>query len=317
MVGKAHFIAIDWGTSHLRAYLCHISVKQPIQVIERVNSLGVQKIQSDFQTTLLETISPWVERYGVLDILMIGQIGSSIGWKETPYLPCPIAPEQIIYAGMSFCCHGNPITIFPGLSCQIAPHHFDAMRGEECQLLGWLNLSAANKQGRHLVCLPGTHTKWVLIEDGVVQLFKTALTGELYDLLSNQSVLIQDKATETDFDFDAFTQGAKFILDSEIDNFSHGLFSVRSQQLFNNTSPKQAHCYLSGLLIAHDVKAAINAKEWDFSGLPPITIIGPEHLSQCFANVLSRCQINTQLVSVNQATLKGFEVVYQKMSQYH
>ncbi|WOT05029.1 2-dehydro-3-deoxygalactonokinase [Shewanella youngdeokensis] len=309
-----HFIAIDWGTSHLRAYLCLVSAYQPVQVIERVNNFGVKKIQSDFKTTLLESITPWIEQHGVLDILMIGQIGSSIGWKETQYLPCPVAPSSVISAGVNFVCNGNPITIFPGLSCQTLNGLFDAMRGEEMQLLGWLNLNPLHQQGRHLICMPGTHTKWVLIENGIVQVFKTALTGELYDLLSNHSVLIQQTTSKAEFDFDAFNQGAQFIIDSDIDNFSHGLFSVRSEQLFGDTSAKQAHCYLSGLLIAHDVKAALQAKEWDLSTLPPVTIIGSNHLSQCFAKVLNYCQISTKLSSAYEATLTGFEVVYRTLN---
>ena len=151
-----------------------------------------------------------------------------------------------------------------------------------------------------------------LIEEGKVILFKTALTGELYDLLSSNSVLIQEKVSDLDFDFDAFVQGADFSLSSATDSFAHGLFSVRSKQLFEGFTTKQAHAYLSGILIGNDVRAAKHATEWALSQLSSIAIIGPTHLNQCFAKALSLCHVKTTLWNVTDATLAGFNVVYQQ-----
>ncbi|GGB65285.1 2-dehydro-3-deoxygalactonokinase [Shewanella inventionis] len=307
-----HFIAVDWGTSHLRAYLCLAEANKPLTVLEQVNNVGVKKVLTDFQTTLMDSIAPWAKRFGHLPILMIGQIGSSIGWKETQYLHCPISPTDVISAGTQFNCQGHQITIFPGLRCQLHNHLHDSMRGEEFHLLGWLAMAPQHLVGKHLVCLPGTHTKWVLIEDGKVVLFKTALTGELYDLLSSNSVLIQEKVSDLEFDFDAFIQGADFSLSSATDNFAHGLFSVRSKQLFEGFTTKQAHAYLSGILIGCDVRAAKHATEWALSQLSSIAIIGPPHLNQCFAKALNLCNVKTTLWNVTDATLAGFNVVYQQ-----
>ncbi|MGX9459702.1 2-dehydro-3-deoxygalactonokinase [Shewanella sp. A14] len=307
-----HFIAVDWGTSHLRAYLCLGETNKPLTVLEQVNNVGVKKILTDFQTTLMDSIAPWTTRYGRLPILMIGQIGSSIGWKETQYLHCPISPTEVISAGTRFDCQGHQVTIFPGLRSQLHNNLHDSMRGEEFHLLGWLAMAPQHLLGRHLVCLPGTHTKWVLIEDGKVILFKTALTGELYDLLSSNSVLIQEKVSDLEFDFNAFIQGADFSLSSATDSFAHGLFSVRSKQLFEGFTTKQAHAYLSGILIGCDVRAAKNATEWQLNQLSSVAIIGPTHLSLCFAKALNFCKINTTQWNVTDATLAGFNVVYQQ-----
>jgi len=307
-----HFIAVDWGTSHLRAYLCLAEANKPLTVLEQGNNVGVKKIITDFETTLMDSVAPWAARFGQLPILMIGQIVSSIGWKETQYLACPISPTEVISAGTRFNCQGHQVTIYPGLRCQLHNHLHDSMRGEEFHLLGWLAMAPQHLQGRHLVCLPGTHTKWVLIEDGKVVLFKTALTGELYDLLSSNSVLIQEKVSDLEFDFDAFIQGADFSLSSATDNFTHGLYSVRSKQLFEGYTTKQAHAYLSGLLIGCDVRAAKHATEWQLTQLSSVAIIGPPHLSLCFAKALNFCNINTTLWDVTEATLAGFNMVYQQ-----
>uniref|UniRef100_UPI004048D30A 2-dehydro-3-deoxygalactonokinase n=1 Tax=Shewanella sp. TaxID=50422 RepID=UPI004048D30A len=119
-----HFIAVDWGTSHLRAYLCFAEASKPLKVLEQVNNVGVKKVLTDFQTTLMDSIAPWAKRFGHLPILMIGQIGSSIGWKETQYLHCPISPTEVISAGTRFNCQGHQVTIIITYMTQCAAKNF-------------------------------------------------------------------------------------------------------------------------------------------------------------------------------------------------
>jgi 2-dehydro-3-deoxygalactonokinase len=261
----------------------------------------------------MECISPWEFEYGKLPVLMAGQIGSSIGWKETPYLASPISPQELAKSCVNFECNGYNITVIPGLSCKLENTNYDCMRGEELQILGWLQLAEQNQVGRHLVCLPGTHTKWVLVEDGKIKLFKTALTGELFDLIVNHSVLIQEKATV--FNQEAFNSGAVFTLNSETGSLIHGLFSVRSRQLFGQLSADEATSYLSGLLIGSDVRAAINATEWNLTKMDKVSVIGAPHLSSCFSSVLNSQLIATEICQVTTTTLLGFNSVFQSINQ--
>ncbi len=304
-----YIIVVDWGTSHLRAYLCKVMTDGQFEHVDSAYALGVSKCEPNFQQELMHCIQPWAEQFGKLAIYLAGQIGSSIGWKEAPYLPCPVAPGKIAQSCLEFNCQGHKISVIPGVSCQLDDNNYDVMRGEEIQVLGWLQLHKSHSVGRHLLCLPGTHTKWVLIENGEIQLFKTAMTGELYDLLSNQSVLIQQPTSN--FDCAAFAKGAKYTLESELGNFSHGIFSVRSKQLFGELSPEQASSYLSGLLIGSDVRAAINAHQWQLNATTKVTIIGDAHLSQCFADVLTMQNISSEICEVSKTTLLGFSSVYQ------
>ncbi len=309
-----HVICVDWGTSHLRAYLCQVKPEGGLELLEIRLGLGVTKCGGHFEAELIKCIGSWSQSYGKLPILMAGQIGSSIGWKEAVYLPCPVKPEKIAGSCLQFDCHGYQISIVPGVCCLLNSEHednHDVMRGEELQVLGWLELKAEHRIGRHLLCLPGTHTKWVLIVDGEIQLFKTAMTGELFDLLSTRSVLIQHQTKG--FDRDSFALGARYTLNSELGNFSHGIFSVRSKQLFGELNPTEASSYLSGLLIGSDVRAAINANEWNLSKAEKVAIIGAEQLSQRFADVLTIQEINSYMCEVNKTTLLGFAAVYQAM----
>ena len=309
MQSTSYFIAVDWGTSRLRAFLCRVRPDGSLKLVARSAGLGVSKSALSFEETLMQCIAPWEFEYGKLPVLMSGQIGSSIGWKETPYLACPISPQKLAEAYVNFHCNGHDISVIPGLSCQLENDNYDCMRGEELQILGWLQLAAENQLGQHLVCLPGTHTKWVLVEDGKIKLFKTALTGELFDLLANQSVLIQEKSTL--FSQSAFDLGAAFTLNSEMGSFVHGLFSVRSRQLFGQLSASEASSYLSGLLIGGDIRAAMNATEWNMTKMHKLSIIGAPHLSRCFARVLESQSIATEICKVTTTTLLGFNSVVQ------
>ena len=311
MTAYNYIIAVDWGTSHLRAFLCEINADKTLTSKEEANGLGVNKVVDSFEKTLLDCIKPWVKQHGKLPIYMMGQIGSSIGWKETEYLPCPTKLGNIPSKCTNFVCAGHQISIVPGLSCRLKNDNYDVMRGEELQVLGWLQLKAENSSNTHLVCLPGTHTKWVLINNGSIELFKTAMTGELFDLLTNHSILI--KKNHAVFDEVSFQKGADFTLKSELGSFTHGLFSVRSKQLFGELTDSQAYSYLSGLLIGSDVRAAMNAEEWQSADLSEVTIIGAPHLSQQFSQVLNMHGIKTNICKVTDMTLLGFNAVYQQI----
>jgi len=306
-----YIVAVDWGTSHLRAFLCKVNSDKTLSQVDKVNGLGVNKVINSFEQTLFDCLAPWVAQYGKVPIFMMGQIGSSIGWKETDYLSCPIQLEDIASKGVSFFCSGHDITIIPGLSCRLNNDNYDVMRGEELQALGWLEQDCRRYNGTHLLCLPGTHTKWVLIKAGKIELFKTAMTGELFDLLTNHSILIQKN--DATFDQPSFQKGADFTLKSELGSFTHGLFSVRSKQLFGELTPSQASSYLSGLLIGSDVRAAMNAEEWQLSELGEVSIIGTKHLSQQFSQVLKLHGIKTNICKVTDMTLLGFNAIYQKI----
>jgi 2-dehydro-3-deoxygalactonokinase len=306
-----YVVVVDWGTSHLRAFLCQVNNDNTLCLSDKATSLGVNKVVNSFEQTLFDCIAPWVVQYGKIPIFMMGQIGSSIGWKETNYLPCPTELGDIASQCVNFSCAGHEIAIIPGLSCHLSNDNYDVMRGEELQVLGWLQQNPQHFIGTHLICLPGTHTKWVLIKAGKIELFKTAMTGELFDLLTNHSILIQK--SDALFDQPSFQKGADFTLKSERGSFTHGLFSVRSKQLFGELTNSQATSYLSGLLIGSDVRAAMNAEEWQLSQLGEVSIIGAKRLSHQFSQVLKIHGIKTNICKVTEMTLLGFNAIYQQI----
>jgi len=297
-------IVVDWGTSHLRAYLCQSLANGELALLDKRLALGIAKCDGRFEEEIFSCIEPWLVSFGNIRVVLAGQVGSSIGWKETHYLPCPVAPVEVSKACLSFKKRGVDFSIVPGVSCNLDDDIHDVMRGEELQVLGWLSVKPEHQKGEYLICLPGTHTKWVLVVDGEIILFKTAMTGELFDLLNNQSVLIQEPSTA--FDEESFIKGVKYTLKSELGSFSHGVFSVRSKQLFGQLTQQQASSYLSGLLIGSDVRAAINASQWNVSN---VSIIGAPHLSDCFSKALALQGVGSEKYDVEQLTLLGFSMI--------
>ncbi|WNC69123.1 2-dehydro-3-deoxygalactonokinase [Thalassotalea nanhaiensis] len=303
-MASQYLVTIDWGTSFLRAYLCELSKDAELRLIETQVGRGVSKCDGNFEQELLNCISSWIPQYGKLPVYMAGQISSSIGWQNTKYLPCPLAPKDIAFGGKSFSANGHDIYVLPGTSCEYPDQSFDVMRGEELQILGWMQLALAHETGKHILCLPGTHTKWVLVENGTIRLFKTAMTGELFDILSNSSVLIEEP--NDNFDSKVFIEGAEYVLQGDAGDFSHDLFSVRTRQIQAQLTKQQATSYLSGILIGTDARAAQQSPYWEFDQVESIHIVGSIKLSKYFATVLGLMGYKSKTYDAKQTSLLGF-----------
>src|SRR5262249_41381474 len=127
-----------------------------------------------------------------LPTILSGMVGSSFGWTQTGYVACPAQPDRIAAACVAL--REGRIHIVPGLSCRNRLQAPDVLRGEETQVLGALHLQPNLRAGQHLLCLPGTHTKWVVLDDGAITEFLTAPTGELFSVIQDHSVLVADRA---------------------------------------------------------------------------------------------------------------------------
>jgi 2-dehydro-3-deoxygalactonokinase len=240
-------IAIDWGTSSFRAY--RLDAQGNI-VDARSAALGILSVPPGrFAEVLDEQIGDWKER----PIVMSGMVGSRQGWVEAPYVPCPAGFDEIA-AAMREVQHG--IWIVPGVSCREAVP--DVMRGEEVQVLG------AGRDG--LICLPGTHSKWVEVRDGRVLRFSTAMTGELYAVLKEHSILGRMMEAGP-ADPAAFAEGVA--RSGEPGGLLHHLFGVRTRGLMGELTAAAAASYLSGILIGHELRS-VDAEAFYVLGAPEL-----------------------------------------------
>ncbi|MES2432381.1 MAG: 2-dehydro-3-deoxygalactonokinase [Pseudomonadota bacterium] len=283
------WIAVDWGTSNLRAW-----AMGPDGVLASGSSDdGMGKLaKAEFEPALVRLISPWLG-VGETPVIACGMVGARQGWLEAPYrvIPCtPVASGELMPVPTT-----DPrirMMIAPGLS-QAKPA--DVMRGEETQIAGALAL-LPNFDG--VFCLPGTHSKWVHVSAGEVVSFQTFMTGEMFALLSQHSVLRHGMAGEGS-DEAAFTQGLTDAIERP-EKISARLFTLRAEGLLNGLSPDAARSRLSGLLIGLELAAA---KPYWLG--QRIAIIGAEALSARYATALAAQGATSETLDSTACTLAG------------
>lgn len=289
-------IALDWGTSNLRASL----LDQNAQEIDRRSAPGGIMAVTDglFSATLLSLIGDWIEKHDC-PLIASGMIGSRQGWKEAPYLDCPTTLAQ---AAMSLTRveidlpkktgAARQLHIAPGLRCVEPNGQFDVMRGEETQVWG------AEMAPRSLCVLPGTHSKWAWVDaDGSIGRFRTYMTGELYGLLTKHSILGRLMI------FGAhspahFQKGVRMGLESP-EQASHVIFSARTAGLMGTISSEALPDYLSGILTGIEIAAATAAHG---TALPVVTLIGEDELCARYESAFEFIGVSTTRAAKNSTT---------------
>jgi 2-dehydro-3-deoxygalactonokinase len=265
------FIAGDWGSSRLRLYLCGGD-----RVLDRRAGPGAFDTAGAHKAALLSLIEPWLARYGAGPVLLCGMVGSRNGWVEAPYAPSPAGAEDLRQRLVRV--EGGPVEvmIMPGVAGPGPRGTPEVMRGEETQIIGALALAPALARGRWRLGLPGTHTKWALVEDGRIVSFQTALTGELFGLLRDHGALAKVDGERAARDGDGFVAGLERRPARLGAGLLHELFEVRSRQLLDGWDCAYALDFLSGLLIGADVEGALalfggSAREIILIGEPALT----------------------------------------------
>jgi 2-dehydro-3-deoxygalactonokinase len=254
------FIAVDWGTTNRRGYL--VGADASVSA-EFEDDQGILKIAAGgFEAALAQV----TERLGSHPLLLAGMIGSNRGWVEAPYVPCPAGLPEL--AGSLQWVEPGRVAIVPGVS-YLGEDRADVMRGEEVQILGAFADGLVPADA--LICHPGTHNKWIRLEDGRITRFRTVMTGELFNLLRGHSILA-DLLKEPAEPGPAFERGVRHGLDA--DDLPSELFAVRARVLLGNSPREEAASYISGLLIGTDLRIGLRdapAGEVIAMGRPELT----------------------------------------------
>jgi 2-dehydro-3-deoxygalactonokinase len=284
------WIAVDWGTSNLRAWAMDGA---GVILAETTSEDGMGKLaRADFEPALLRLIGPWLAA-GPVPVVACGMVGSRQGWCEAPYREVPCRPLDA--AAQVLAPTTDPklqVHIAPGLK-QTSPA--DVMRGEETQIAGALRLEP---EYDGVLCLPGTHSKWVQISAGEVISFQTFMTGELFALLSENSVL-RHGMHGGGWDDAAFDAGISDAL-SRPERIAARLFALRAEGLISGLPPTAARSRLSGLLIGIELAAA--RPYWLGQR---VTLIGAKTLSSAYARALSAQGVAAQTLPATACTLAG------------
>ena len=297
---RVRWIAVDWGTSNLRVW----AMDGATVVGTRQSDQGMGGLQPDgFEPALYALIDEWLPEGGRMPVVICGMAGARTGWCEAPYraVPCPPLDARNAAAPPV----RDPrldVRILPGLSQTSPP---DVMRGEETQIAGFLALEPGYDG---VLCLPGTHSKWVRIHAGQVRHFQTFMTGEMFALMSTRSVLRLGIGQAEPL-ASAFTDAADTAL-RDPQALMRDLFTLRAASLLNDAPGSETLGRLSGLLIGSEIAAA--RPLWHDS---PVCIVGAPAISALYADVLTRQGARTRQLDGSQLVLSGLIAAHRQMQE--
>lgn len=283
-------LAIDWGTSSLRGAL----IAADGRVLEqRSFARGILSVAAGgFEAVLDEYFGDWRAHGG--RCLISGMAGSRQGWIEAPYCPCPAGFTELA-AHLAWVPDArSPVAIVPGLSVDTNGLP-DVMRGEEVQIFGAMQTTDLSDG---VFVLPGTHSKWAQAEAGRVTGFRSFMTGEVYALLSQHSILARTLNAEAPLDRAAFVQGVQRARDPG--GLLHHAFGARALTLFARLDADRLASYLSGLVIGAELHGAAPDA--------PVVLIGSEALTARYALALEVHGITSRRLG-SEATWAGLHAL--------
>ena len=292
------WVAVDWGTSNLRAW----GIAPGGRVaFSRMSDQGMARLARDaYGGALSGLLAGHVEADGApLEVLVCGMAGARQGWLEAPYLDAPADLGDLVAHAVRPEVPGGRLSvrILPGI-CQRQEGTEDVMRGEETQLLG---LGALVPGFSGVVCMPGTHCKWVQLDGRRVVRFATAMTGELFEVLRTHSVLRHSLGGELDGpDRAAGLEAGLAAGLAAPQKLSVTLFKVRAGSLLAGRQPDWCAGFLSGLLIGAEIGA-----QRDWIGGTEIPIVGGIALAQLYARGLTMIGARARILDATEATLAG------------
>ncbi|GLQ57805.1 2-dehydro-3-deoxygalactonokinase [Devosia nitrariae] len=302
------WIAVDWGTSNLRAWGVGLNGEVTFAAS---SDKGMGRLERDqFPAALTEVIEAGGSKANEpAEVLITGMAGARQGWMEAPYLDAPTDLRGLAAGAVSPTVPESALSvrILPG-ACQKTPCAENVMRGEETQLLG---LSRLLPGFSGVVCMPGTHSKWAVLEGVRLEKFATAMTGELYEVLRQHSVLRHSLNGDVNGPgrADGFRAGLETGL-ARPDVLTGNLFTVRAASLLSGRQADWCGGYLSGLLIGSEVGG-----RRDWIGDEEVPLIGSPDLCALYAEAIASIGGRTRTIDATEATLAGLKAAREFDSQ--
>ncbi|MBW7973426.1 2-dehydro-3-deoxygalactonokinase [Bradyrhizobium sp. BR 10289] len=291
------YVAVDWGTSSFRLWL----VDRAGHVLaERRSSEGMLAAAKAGFSGVLQSHLAAVDAPAHLPVLVCGMAGAKTGWVEAGYVDTPAPLAVILKQAARVPGEARDIRILPGIAQRDAKAP-DVMRGEETQLLGALGLESA---GDALVCMPGTHSKWVCVKDGTVAHFSTFMTGELFSVVSRETILSLAVAGADDAEDIASFQAAVKAAHDAPAFAANLLFTARSRQLLFGGTPAAARETLSGTLIGAELAAGLSGSVPKTS----VTLIASGRLATLYRQAFEALSVTVALIDADDAVRRGLSM---------
>jgi 2-dehydro-3-deoxygalactonokinase len=286
--GGKGLIAVDWGTSRLRAYRLD---EEGAVVARAVSEDGIATVPAGGFPAVLERVcGRWMREDASLPVVMAGMVGSRNGWAEAAYATCPASPASLAAALLPVT---ERVSIVPGVIAR-TPAGPDVMRGEETLVFG-------TDVGNGLVCLPGTHSKWAKVEDGAIVDFATFMTGEAFGLFRQQSLL--SRLAEEPEDLAGYDAGLAASRDPA--GLLNRLFQARARVLDGAMGGAAVGPYLSGLLVGSELQGALAR----YGEATSISLVAEGLVAAHYVAALRSRGITAEIVTPERAFLAGLAVI--------
>ncbi|MFO1147144.1 MAG: 2-dehydro-3-deoxygalactonokinase [Alsobacter sp.] len=282
-------IAVDWGTSRLRAYLLDADGA----VLEKAGAdEGIMAVPpGGFPATLRKHVGHWLSAWPGLPVVLAGMVGSRNGWVEVPYLTCPVDAAGIARALAPVDLgDGLRALIVPGLTAEDEAGVPDVMRGEETKIVG-----TGVEDG--IVVTPGTHAKWSRVRGGRIEGFATFMTGDVYGALTDHTIL--GKLAEQPEDEAGFARGLAAC--RRPGGLTHQAFSARTLVLLGKMSGREVAPFLSGLLIGTEVRHALAMAGRD----APVTVVAEGTVGRGYEQALAAHERGCRILPPEETFLRG------------
>lgn len=282
-------IALDWGTSSLRAFL----MQDGAIVEKRQSPFGIQHLPEPggmrgYELAFESMCGDWTRQFPDCTVIASGMVGSAQGWVEAPYVKCPADLNDLAKsAGEVTLPTGGKLFIVPGVLLDSPDEAPDVIRGEETQIAGALS-DHPEWWDACRILLPGTHSKWVTMKGGKLEHFSTYMTGEIFAVLKEYSILGRLMPEEKPFPEEAdaaFKQGVALARAGLAGDLTHQLFSTRTMGLTGRLPKAALSDFLSGMLIGNELVSATRA----FSSVEtlPLIMIGEGALCDLYKKALA------------------------------
>lgn len=312
------FISCDWGTSVFRLRLIETETQNVLAEVKTAQ--GIAATYTSWKDSALDKFSFYCSVISVgiktleqdcgyaldqLTVVISGMASSTIGMIELNYKELPFKTDgtdlliKIVDPSEYF---KHSMIIISGVRSAT-----DVIRGEETILSGCDIIKDDKEQ---LFIFPGTHSKHIIVKNGIATNFKTYMSGEFFDLLSTKSILSASveksnnvKEDKNNLDFE------KGILAAGSANLLNSAFHVRTNQLFNKFTPTQNYHYLSGLLIGTELK------DLPYNNHTQVMLVSAERPGQLYLQALQILSIdNVHYINADKALIMGQCIIFK---QYH
>lgn len=295
-MSHASFVAIDWGTTSFRLWVMDAGANI---LAATTGPYGMSRLKPNEYDRVLENALKELGFAQDIPVIISGMAGAAQGWCEAPYLPAPTHLDDLGAGAVKVTDASRNVRILPGVK-QVSPAN--VMRGEETQIAGLLR---QHPDFDGIACLPGTHTKWVRINNRAIIEFETCLTGEQFEFFSETSVLSHSMA-DGGWDENAFESAIRLALKDPL-SVPRRLFAIRAEMLVAQQSSAQARATLSGLLIGQELMSV--PQYWQGQN---VMLIGAAALCDLYSKAHALAGAAAPILDVTAMTLAGLTAAHQQ-----